>query len=149
MMGINDIGWPDSPLVPAGEPAPSADDIIAGYKQLIARAHMHGLKIIGATLTPFENTFAGGPLAAYYNADKEKKRVAVNEFIRNGGEFDGVIDFDAVVRIPDDPKKIKAEFDSGRPPPSQRRGLRCDGECGRPVAPRDRQVARSRPVRRR
>jgi len=113
MMGINDIGWPDSPLVPAGEPAPSAEDIIAGYEQLIARAHMNGLKIIGATLTPFEGTFAGGPLASYYNEEKEAKRVAVNAWIRDSGKFDGVIDFDAVVRNPDEPKKIRAEFNSG------------------------------------
>jgi lysophospholipase L1-like esterase len=112
MMGINDIGWPDSPLVPAGEPAPSADDIIAGYKQLIARAHMNGLTIIGATLTPFENTFAGGPLASYYNEEKEAKREAVNAFIRSGA-FDGVIDFDELVRDPQNPRHIKAEFDSG------------------------------------
>lgn len=113
MMGINDIGWPDSPLVPAGEPAPSADDIIAGYKQLIARAHADGFTIIGATLTPFENTFAGGPLSTYYNTDKEAKRVAVNEWIRNGGGFDAVIDFDALVADPANPTHIKAEYDSG------------------------------------
>lgn len=113
MMGINDIGWPDSPLVPAGEPAPSADEIIAGYEQLITRAHMHGLKIFGATLTPFEGTFAGGPLATYYNEDKEAKRVAVNAWIRGSGKFDGVVDFDAVVRDSASPKKLKAEFNSG------------------------------------
>ena len=113
MMGINDIGWPDSPLVPAGEPAPSAEDIVAGYEQLIARAHAQGFKIIGATLTPFEDTFAGGPLSDYYNPDKEAKRVAVNEWIRNGGGFDAVIDFDALASDPADPSHIKAEFDSG------------------------------------
>ncbi len=113
MMGINDIGWPDSPLVPEGEPAPEAKDIIAGYEQLITRAHMHGMKIYGATLTPFEGTFAGGPLATYYNEDKEAKRVAVNEWIRTSGKFDGVVDFDEVVRDPDSPKKLKDEFNSG------------------------------------
>jgi lysophospholipase L1-like esterase len=50
MMGINDIGWPDCILAPH-EPAPSAEEIIDGYKQLIARAHLHGMRIIGATLT--------------------------------------------------------------------------------------------------
>jgi lysophospholipase L1-like esterase len=113
MMGINDIGWPDSPLVPAGEPAPSAEDIIAGYEQLIARAHAHGFTIIGATLTPFEDTFAGGPLADYYNTEKEAKRAAVNDWIRNGGGFDAVIDFDALAADPANPEHIKAEFDSG------------------------------------
>lgn len=113
MMGINDIGWPDSALVPEGEPAPSAEDIIAGYQQLIDRAHAHGMTIIGATLTPFENTFAGGPLEGYYNEEKEAKRVAVNEWIRGSGAFDGVIDFDAVVRDPENPKHIQAQYDSG------------------------------------
>jgi lysophospholipase L1-like esterase len=113
MMGINDIGWPDSVLVPEGEPAPSADDIIAGYKQLIERAHAHGFKIIGATLTPFEDTFQGGPIEGYYNPEKEAKRTAVNEWIRNGGGFDAVIDFDKLAADPANPKHIKAEFDSG------------------------------------
>lgn len=113
MMGINDIGWPDSPLVPEGEVAPAAEDIIAGYQQLIERAHANGLKIIGTTLTPFENTFEGGPLAAYYSPDKEAKRKAVNEWIRSGGGFDAVIDFDKVVADPAHPRLIRAEYDSG------------------------------------
>jgi lysophospholipase L1-like esterase len=113
MMGINDIGWPDTLLVPDGEPAPSADDIIAGYKQLIARAHAHDMVILGATLTPFEDTFRGNPLFGYYSEAKEAKRQAVNQWIRTSGAFDGVIDFDAMTRDPDNPKHIRAEFDSG------------------------------------
>lgn len=113
MMGINDIGWPDTILVPRGEPAPSAEDVIAGYKQLIARAHDRGLRIIGATLTPFENTFRGTPLFGYYSEAKEAKRVTINDWIRNSGAFDGVIDFDAVLRDPSNPKHIRAEYDKG------------------------------------
>jgi lysophospholipase L1-like esterase len=113
MMGINDIGWPDSVLVPKGEAAPSADQIIVGYQQLIDRAQAHGLKIIGATLTPFEDTFQGGPLEGYYNEEKEVKRKAVNEWIRNSGAFDAVIDFDALLRDPKDAERIRAEFDKG------------------------------------
>jgi lysophospholipase L1-like esterase len=112
MMGINDIGWPDSILAPH-EQAPSADDIIDGYKQLIARAHLHGMRIIGATLTPFEDTFKGTPLEGYYNTDKEQKRQAVNQWIRSSGAFDGVIDFDAATRDPNHPAHIQAAFDSG------------------------------------
>jgi len=78
MMGINDIGWPGTILVPKGEEAPSPDDIIFGYQQLIARAHAHGMRIIGATLTPFEDTFHGNPLYGYYDEVKEKKRQAVS-----------------------------------------------------------------------
>ena len=112
MMGINDIGWPDSILDPIA-PAPSADDVIAGYKQLIARAHLHKMRIIGATLTPFEDTFKGSPLEGYYNADKEKKRQAINKWIRESGAFDGVLDFDAVVRNPSRPSYIQAIYDAG------------------------------------
>lgn len=113
MMGINDIGWPGTILVPKGEPAPSADEIIAGYRQLIDRAHARGMRILGATLTPFEDTFRGNPLFGYYDEAKEAKRQAVNAWIRTGGAFDGVIDFDAVARDPANPKHIRAEFDSG------------------------------------
>ena len=113
MMGINDIGWPGTILVPKGEPAPSADDVIFGYKQLIARAHDHGVRIIGATLTPFEDTFHGTPLYGYYDEEKEKKREAVNDWIRHSGAFDGVIDFDAATRDAADPKHIRADYDSG------------------------------------
>jgi lysophospholipase L1-like esterase len=113
MMGINDIGWPDTVLVPKGERAPSADDIIAGYKQLIDRAHGHNMRIVGATLTPFDDAFANfPPLHGYFTKDKEPKRVAVNAFIRSGA-FDGVIDFDAMVKKPDKPTEIQTAFDCG------------------------------------
>lgn len=113
MMGINDIGWPDTILVPKGEPAPSAADVIAGYRQIIARAHDNGLRIIGATLTPFEDTFHGTPLYGYYSEEKEGKRAAINDWIRTSGAFDGVIDFDALVRDPANPKHIQAQYDKG------------------------------------
>ena len=112
MMGINDIGWPGSVLAPADK-IPTADEVIGGHQQIIARAHLHHLRIIGATLTPFEDTFHGTPLFGYYSEEKEKVRQAVNKWIRESGAYDGVADFDAVVRDPANPKHIKAEFDSG------------------------------------
>jgi lysophospholipase L1-like esterase len=112
MMGINDIGWPGCGLAP-DDKEPTADEIIAGYQQLIVRAHLHGLKIIGVTLTPFGDSFAGTPFEGYYSAEKEKIRSAVNEWIRNGGQFDGVIDFDKVVRDPAKPTHIQAQYDKG------------------------------------
>ena len=111
MMRINDIGWPDSALERA--PAPSAEDVIDGYEQLIARAHDHGMRIIGATLTPFEVAFKGTPLEGYYSAEKEAKRIAVNEWIRSSGAFDGVIDFEAVVRDPAHPTRMLPAYDKG------------------------------------
>ena len=112
MMGINDIGWPGSALA-LHDPQPTAEDVIAGYRQLIARAHADGMKIIGATLTPFGDAFVGTPFEGYYTPQKEEIRLAVNEFIRNSKEFDGVIDFDKVVVDPAKPGHIKAEYDKG------------------------------------
>ena len=112
MMGINDIGWPGMLLDPNAK-EPTAEDITNGYRQLIQRAHEHGLRVLGATLTPFEDTFKGGPLEGYYNPDKEKIREAVNDWIRHSGEFDGVIDFDALTRDQADPHHIRAEYNSG------------------------------------
>ncbi len=93
MEGINDIG-----MSPSGELI-TAEEVIAGYKQIIARAHARGIKIIGATLTPFEG-------AAYYTPAGEMVRQKVNLFIRGGGEFDGVIDFEKAVQDPAHPSRI-------------------------------------------
>ncbi len=99
MEGINDIGQARE------NPTPTAEDIIAGHRQLIDRAHSSGLKIYGATLTPFYG-------AAYYTEVGEKKRLAVNEWIRTSNAYDGIIDFDKVTRDPNDPKKFLAAYDS-------------------------------------
>ncbi len=110
--GINDIGIPNIP--PEIFPLPpevlaqqvTAEEMIAGMKQIIARAHARGLKIFGGTILPYKG-------ALYYTEAGETKRQAVNDWIRNGGAFDGVIDFDAAIRDPDDPQAMKAEYDSG------------------------------------
>ncbi len=111
MMGINDVGWPGSGLA-LHDPEPTADAIIEGYKQLIARAHDHGMKIIGATLTPFGDAFAGTPFEGYYTPDKEKIRLALNDFIRSGA-FDGVIDFDKVIVDPQRPGYALPKYGKG------------------------------------
>ncbi len=105
--GINDLGHPGS-SAPLSETV-SADDIIAGLKQMIERAHEHGLKIFGATLTPFEGTTIQG----YFSAEKETKRKAVNEWIRTGHAFDGVIDFDKAARDPEHPDRMLPVNDGG------------------------------------
>ena len=107
--GINDIGHAGS-SAPASE-AVTAEDIIAGLKQMIARAHEKDIKVIGATLTPFE-----GPAnvqRGYWTPEKAKVRDAVNEWIRTTKDFDGFIDFDKVVRDPQNPTKVLPAFDSG------------------------------------
>jgi len=99
MEGINDIGNAQQ------NPSPSADDIIAAHRQVIARAHAQGLKIYGATLTPTEGHF-------YYTAVGEAKRQKVNEWIRTSGEYDGVIDFDLAIRDPEHPTRILPKYES-------------------------------------
>ena len=108
--GTNDMGFSQLPPGIFGPGVSlanvSAAEIIAGYEQIIARVHQAGAKIFGATVLPFEG-------AGYYNAAVEPKRAALNEFIRARGHFDGVIDFDAVMRDPAHPTRMRAEFDSG------------------------------------
>jgi lysophospholipase L1-like esterase len=105
--GINDLGHAGS-SAPASESV-SAEDLIAGMKQMIERAHEHGIKIFGATLTPFEGT----PFTGYFTPEKEVQRKALNEFIRNGHAFDGVIDFEKAVRDPGNPDRMAATYDGG------------------------------------
>jgi lysophospholipase L1-like esterase len=105
--GINDLGHAGS-SAPESETV-SAEDLIAGLKQLIERAHEHGLKIFGATLTPFEGT----PFKGYFSPEKEIKRKALNEWIRTGKAFDGVIDFDKAVRDPEHPDRMLGAYDGG------------------------------------
>jgi lysophospholipase L1-like esterase len=113
MMGINDIGWPGEKAITPDDDEPTAEDIITGYKQLIDRAHAHGVRIVAATLTPFADTFKGEPTEGYYTPEKEKIRVAVNDWIRNGGGFDAVIDFDKVMEDPARPGYIRDDYDCG------------------------------------
>ena len=96
--GVNDLGMT--------KPTPAAADLIAGYRQLIARAHAHGIKIIGATVLPY-----GG--SAYFSAAGEAERQKINAWMRTSHEFDGVIDFDAAIRDPAKPDHMKADLQSG------------------------------------
>ena len=80
--------------------------MIAGYKQLIARAHARGMRIFGATLPPFQG-------AGYYAPVGEATREAVNTWIRTSGAFDGVVDFDAATRDPASPLRLDPAYDSG------------------------------------
>nr|WP_254200349.1 SGNH/GDSL hydrolase family protein [Lysobacter sp. MMG2] len=112
LLGINDIGWHGTPLGP-DEPIASADELIAGYRQLIARAHAHGVRIVGGTLTPFEGALQDTPMRGYFSLDKERVRQAVNAWIRDSGEFDAVVDFDAITRDPANPRRFLPAYDSG------------------------------------
>jgi lysophospholipase L1-like esterase len=106
MLGTNDLRnrWAKPEEEVTGE------QMIAGLQQMALRAHSAGIKIIGATLTPFGNeTF----MANAWNPTRERHRVAVNDWIRNGGAFDGVADFDRAVRDPERPTQMLAIHDCG------------------------------------
>lgn len=105
--GINDLGHAGT-SAPASE-AVTADDLIAGYKQIIERAHARGVKVIGATILPFEGTVFPG----YYTPEKDAHRRAINQWIRTGGAFDGVVDFEQTMRDPAAPGRMLKKYDGG------------------------------------
>jgi lysophospholipase L1-like esterase len=96
--GINDLR--------SATPAATADQIIAGYQQIIDRVHARGARIFGATITPVEGS-------ARYTAAMEAQRQKINQWIRTPGHFDGFIDFAAAIQDPADPLRIKPGDDSG------------------------------------
>ena len=120
--GINDIGWPSMKLSAPGPGGPAgrnasteshfakelvdAQDIIAGYQQIIDRARQHGIKVFIATMLPYEG-------ADYYTEDGEAIRAAVNQWIRTSSTVDGYIDFDKAVRDPGHPKRFRDGYHSG------------------------------------
>lgn len=112
LMGINDIGWPQSAFAP-DEPPMRAERMIAVYRQLIAQARVRGVRIVGGTLLPFEGALHGTPFEGYYTPAKDAVRREVNQWIRESGEFDAVVDFDALMRDPSRPARMLARYDSG------------------------------------
>jgi lysophospholipase L1-like esterase len=106
MLGTNDLRnrWKKP------EEEPTAQQMIAGLQQMAGRAHSAGVKIIGATLTPFGNeTYMAGA----WNPQREEVRLAVNGWIREGGAFDAVADFDKALRDPDHPTQMLPIYDCG------------------------------------
>jgi len=115
--GVNDLGISYGNFTPPGGAAANgpprvvpakatAERIIAGYRQLIARAHARGVKIFGATIAPYEG-------ASYWSADGEAQRQLVNDWIRKSGEFDAVLDFDATWRDPAHPAQMAEGLQRG------------------------------------
>jgi lysophospholipase L1-like esterase len=130
-LGINDIAFPGS-LTPATEGI-KAESIIAAYRQLITRAHQRGIRIIGTTNPPFENSFLDlGPPAppiTFYTPEKESVRQKVNIWILRSGEFDGVVDLDAVLRDPSHPTQLLPSYDSGDHLHPNNAGCRAEGDA--------------------
>ncbi|MEU5292427.1 SGNH/GDSL hydrolase family protein [Streptomyces umbrinus] len=106
LLGVNDLGHPGN-IAPLSEKV-TGQDLIDGHRQLIARAHERGLRIYGATITPFKNDTLG-----FYTPENAAARQTFNHWLRTSGEYDGVIDFDAALRDPDDPERLLAAYDSG------------------------------------
>lgn len=88
---------------------PTVEELIAGHRQLIARARAKGLKIFASTLLPYEGTVFPG----YFTPEGEAIRQAFNRWLRTSKEYDGVVDFDAVIRDPEQPTRMLAKYDSG------------------------------------
>lgn len=107
LIGINDINFQAMPARSGLDcdfphTRVNADDLIAGYRRVIAAAHARGVRIFGATLTP-----------ASLPPEREAIRTKVNEWIRTSHAFDGVVDFDAALRNPADPLRLRQVYDSG------------------------------------
>jgi lysophospholipase L1-like esterase len=113
--GVNDLGVAFGPASDALAPfrgmfPPSGpvtrDTMIAAYRQLIARAHAKGLKIYGATIGPYEGFL-------YHSPEGEAVRQGINQWIRSSGEFDAVLDFDAILRDPKQPTRMADGMHAG------------------------------------
>jgi lysophospholipase L1-like esterase len=104
--GINDIGTRVAARA-KGESAATAEDIVAAYEQILARAHARGVRVYGATILPYEGA------GFYFTPDGETDRQKVNAWIRTSGRFDAVIDFDAATRDPQQPSRLAPAVDGG------------------------------------
>ncbi len=107
--GVNDLGGlARDGEVPPADHAAIVQRVLSAYRQIIARAHAHGLRAYGATITPYVGSdyYHPGPLS-------EADRLAVNQWIRTPGHFDAVIDFDAVLADPQHPDRLLPAYDCG------------------------------------
>lgn len=112
LLGTNDIGWPGGAFAP-DEALPSLASLTQGLRQLVERAHLRGVRVIGGTLMPFEDALKGTPLEGHFSPEKDALRQQLNEWIRHAGAFDAVVDFDRLARDPSRPTRLRAAFDSG------------------------------------
>ncbi|MFD3742997.1 SGNH/GDSL hydrolase family protein [Nocardia sp. NPDC058633] len=107
LIGINDIGLSGS-AGPDGivYPRVSTDQLIAGYRELISQARARGVRIVGATILPFAGS-------TYFSPEKERLRSEVNNWIRESGAFDKIVDLEQALAAPDDRTRLADAFDSG------------------------------------
>ncbi|MCI1072738.1 SGNH/GDSL hydrolase family protein [Stenotrophomonas maltophilia] len=112
LIGINDISWPGTAFA-RNQARPALAELQAGYRALAEQARGRGIRIVGATLTPFAGALPGTPLDDYYHPDKDVLRRQLNAWLRTDSPFDAVIDLDAALRDPADPSQMAAAYDSG------------------------------------
>lgn len=118
-LASNDVNMPGMNGQRAGD-AMTNGAIIFGIRQIIERAHAAGIKVIGTTLLPFEGVLRPG----YATPEHMEKRDAINQWIRTSGAFDGLVDFDAVVRDPADPERLLPRYDGGNHFEASEAGMR-------------------------
>ncbi|WP_067533835.1 SGNH/GDSL hydrolase family protein [Nocardia crassostreae] len=108
LAGVNDIGFSEAPGQPTYQPGPdvTAEQLIDGYRALIAQARAAGIRVVGATLLPL-----GG--SDHYSARASAKWHAVNDWIRDSGEYDAVVDWAAALADPNNPEALAPAYDSG------------------------------------
>jgi lysophospholipase L1-like esterase len=111
--GVNDIGNAFGPQRTGGPQIPGLDQpkitveqMIAGYKQIIARAHEKGIKVIGSPIGPYKG-------ASYWSEEGEAARQKINDWIVNGGAFDGVVRLDTAFADPADPRQMREGYHMG------------------------------------
>jgi len=111
--GVNDIGnrfgvrGPNQPAFPGlDQPQITVEEMIAGYKQLIARAHAKGIKVIGSPIGPYKG-------ASYWSEEGEAARQRINDWILNGGAFDGTVRLDTAFADPADPRQMREGYHMG------------------------------------
>jgi len=130
--GVNDIGQRFGPPPPPGgrsgpggltldQPQIDVGQMIAGFQQLIARAHARGIKVIGSPIGPYKG-------ASYWTEQGEVARLAINDWIVNGGAFDGVVRLDTAFADPADPAAMREGYHMGDHLHGSDAGLRAVGE---------------------
>jgi lysophospholipase L1-like esterase len=126
--GVNDIGnqfgrrGPGQPALPGLTQDPiTADQMIAGYKQIIARAHEKGIKVIGSPIGPYKG-------ASYWSEEGEAARARINDWILNGGAFDGTVRLDTAFADPADPRQMREGYHMGDHLHGSDAGLKAVGE---------------------
>lgn len=112
LLGTNDIGWPGGPFARQESPS-SLPELCAAYTQLITAARLRGIRVIGATVPPFEGALEGTPFAGHYSPAKDALRRKFNDWIRTGAPLDQVLDVDRLLRDPARPSRLLPRFDSG------------------------------------